>query len=622
MPIRKLSPLLVNQIAAGEAIERPASVVKELVENSLDAGATRIDVQVEDGGRELIRIADDGCGIPLDQIELALEAHATSKIAEAIDLEAIATMGFRGEALASIASVSRLRLSSRTPDSPEGAVIEQAGDQRVGVKPIGMAPGTVIEVRNLFFNTPARRKFMRAASTEVGHINDTLGRLAMAHPDVGFKMTHNDRVTFDYPPGQTPRRRCVDRLGHEIEEGLLEFESDERGVRLWGLAGRPVLARPTAKHQYIYVNDRPVRDRTVMYAVKEAYRGLIEPNLQPMVVLFINVDPTMVDVNVHPTKSEVRFADTNAVRGQVLAVIRQALLATDLTPSIAVGQRGPGGAFNKPAGINPADLFIDTATGEQSTDDETKSRQFVEYFKRMDPKQKGFVYQQVKQDAVEAGIARDEPRNGNGAHDEEDEKLNEGIRASSKPILQVHDSYIVTQDEQGIVIIDQHALHERMMFELLIERVRSSGSLESQRMLTPATFKATDAQIEALDTIGPLLEKIGVDAQPLGPNTIAVHAYPTLLFDRGADPVAFMTDLLDRCTDDNFIPSDEAALHEVLDMMSCKAAIKAGDHLRDDELAELLRRRDQIDRSSNCPHGRPTTIRLTLKDLEKHFKRS
>ncbi|QNN21974.1 DNA mismatch repair endonuclease MutL [Planctomycetales bacterium ZRK34] len=609
MPIAKLSPLLVNQIAAGEVIERPASVVKELVDNALDAGATRIDVQIAEGGRDLVRVADDGAGIGLDEMELALTPHATSKIATADDLAAIQTMGFRGEALASIMSVSRMRLASRARGAEAGGVIEASGDRIGSLAPIGSAVGTVVEVRNLFFNTPARRKFMRGASTEFGHINDMLRRLAMAHPSVGFKLTHQTRVTFDLPPGQTPAQRCMALLGDDVAEAMLEFDSDERGIKLWGMAGLPSLARATAKYQYVYVNGRPVRDRNIMHAIKEAYRGLIEPSAQPMIVLFVTMQPREVDVNVHPTKSEVRFADANAVHGQVLATVRQRLLATDLVPQARLA-----GGFKSSFSASSVDL---TAAGEQPQPQIESTRDFVDYFKRMDPTQKGFIYQQVKQEMAD-------DREDDQADEQRDDEpaLTESIRPSAQSILQVHNSYIVTQDEHGIVIIDQHALHERMMFETLYDRICKHGALESQRLITPVIIDATAGRIATLEQVQPLLAKIGIEAEAMGPNTIGVHAFATLLFDRGVDPVEFIEALLDRAEEQQYSPSDEAALHEVLDMMSCKAAVKAGDSLRPEELGELLARRDQIERASNCPHGRPTTVRLSLRDLEKHFKRS
>ncbi len=625
MPIRKLSQLVVNQIAAGEVIERPASVVKELIENSLDAGATAIDVQLEDGGRELIRVADNGLGIPADDLPLALAAHATSKIEDAADLQAIGTMGFRGEALASMASISRLRLVSRTPDAEAGTVIEAAGDQIGSPEPTGCAPGTVVEVRNLFFNTPARRKFMRGASTEYGHINELIGRVALAQPTIGFKLTHHKRVAMDVEPHTERRRRCAAVLGDDLVEGMMPFESDERGVGLWGLAGQPSIARTTARYQYVYVNGRPVRDRHIMHAIKEAYRGLIEPTRQPVVVLFIEIDPAMVDVNVHPAKSEVRFADANVIHGQVLGSIRQCLLGADLTPAVgwsAAGDQAKGFALESLAGQSPQGDFAFAPApggGHHDRTDRSESsgrgdsvRAFVDYFRRMDPRQKGFVYQQVRQEMNEA----DE------ADGRADEPLTEPVRPAAKPILQVHNSYVVTQDEQGIVIIDQHALHERVMFQRLQERIRRAGRLESQRLLTPVTIRATARQMSMLEELTPLLEQVGVEAAAMGPGTIGIHSFATLLFDRGVEPGAFLTELLEKAEAEDMKMDDESALHEVLDMMSCKAAIKAGEGLGEAELGELLKERERIDRASNCPHGRPTTIRLTLGDLEKHFKRT
>ncbi len=616
MAIRQLSPLLVNQIAAGEVIERPASVVKELVENALDAGAQRIEVRVEDGGRQLIRVADDGCGIAAEELPLALSPHATSKIAEPDDLLGITTMGFRGEALASMASVAQVRLTSRAAGCEAGAVIEAAGQSQSSPQPVGSAPGTVIEVRNLFFNTPARRKFLRGATTEFGHITEIISRLAMAHPSVAFTLDHNDRRTLDLPPTSDRARRCVDVLGNDLAEAMLELESDEAGIGLWGLAGLPSIARTTTRYQHLYVNARPIRDRRIGHAIKEAYRGLIEPARQPVVVLFIAIDPQQVDFNVHPAKSEVRFADANRVYGQVLAAIRQRLLQSDLTPSVALPSGSSGLSFDALSGTEQSQAALDYAEpqsfafdGEPTTQPQSVQR-FVDYFRRMDPAEKGFAYQQVKQAFDEAAEEQAEP------------PLTDPIHSRTRSILQVHDSYIVTQDETGLMIIDQHALHERVMFATLLERMRSHGKLESQRLLTPAVFDVEPGRMDVLDALQPLLEKLGIEAEPMGPGSIAVHGFPTLLFDRRVEPGEFVLALIDKTTDDDVDLDDEAAIHEVLDMMSCKAAVKAGDAMSEQELGELLDTLDRVERSSNCPHGRPTTIRLTLGELEKHFKRT
>ncbi|MEM8737110.1 MAG: DNA mismatch repair endonuclease MutL [Planctomycetota bacterium] len=638
MPIRKLPPLLINQIAAGEVIERPASVVKELIENSLDAGATRIDVAVEDGGLQLLRIADNGHGIPPEELPLALTAHATSKLQTAEQLAAIDTLGFRGEALASIASVSRLKLASRTPGDDAGHALEQAGPDRSPLQPVAMAPGTVLEIRDLFFNTPARRKFMRTAATEFGHIADTVARVAMVHPHVGFTLTHQQRQTLDLPPREDRRQRCVGILGQELEPALLEFdyqaplplgkaepspEADPapQPARVWGLVGEPSIARGSAKFQYLCVNGRPVKDRNLAHALKEAFRGLVAPDKHPVAVVFVELDPALVDVNVHPTKSEVRFRHPSAVHGLVLSQIRQRLLATDLVPQASLASASP---WNKP--LRPAPAANADAPSPPTAD------AFVDYFKSMDPKQKGFVYDEVRREMAAEDLFEDADRPG------PDRVAPAPPSSETKPILQFHNSYVVAPDhtpgrEPGLLIVDQHALHERIMFEELRQRILlDAQNLESQRLLMPAIVDADPKRQALVPDLKPLLTRLGVELEPLGPAALGVHAFPSLLFDRGVDPVAFTAELLDKAEAGDLSATDlrpdadaataEAVLHQVLDMMSCKAAVKAGDRLSDDELAALLTKRDEIERSSSCPHGRPTTVRLSLKDLEKQFHRA
>ena len=510
MPIRKLPPLLVNQIAAGEVIERPASVVKELIENCLDAGASRIDVAVEEGGMKLIRIADDGHGIPLEELPLALTAHATSKLTTAEQLAAIETLGFRGEALASIGSVSRLRLSSRTADDDSGHVIEQAGDDVTPPRPAGMAPGTVIEVRDLFFNTPARRRFMRTAATEFGHIADTISRVAMVHPAVGFSLSHNGRKSLDLPTGDDRRSRCVNLLGSELEPALLEFkhtdlrtpDQDVRPAMIWGLAGEPSIARGSTKFQYLCVNGRPVKDRNLAHAVKEAYRGLIAPDKQPVAVIFVDLDPAAVDVNVHPTKAEVRFRQPSAVHGLVLSQLRQRLLGADLTPDASLR---PSAAWRPPTPMP-------SGPGEGSTSAGSNPNAFVDYFRSMDPKQKGFVYEEVRREMAAEDMFH-EVGDGQASTPEPPRRP----AAEFRDILQFQNSYVVTSDpsgsEPGLLIVDQHALHERIMFEELRQRILVEGkSLESQRLLMPAVVDADAKRQAALEDLAPLLARLGVEA--------------------------------------------------------------------------------------------------------------
>jgi DNA mismatch repair protein MutL len=612
MPIRQLPPLLVNQIAAGEVIERPASIVKELVENSIDAGAGRIAVELEQGGIELVRVVDDGCGIPPGELTLAVTSHATSKIVDAADLDRISTMGFRGEALASIASVSRLSIRSRPASEAGAAIIEAAGDQLIAPRPIAGPIGTAITARNLFFNTPARRKFLRTESTEYNHCLAAVRTLAMSHPAIGFTMAHNGRLVLELPPDQSPRRRVVELLGRELEDQLIEVSCDAArpgAVALWGLAGLPALARNTTRMQHVFLNGRSIRDRSIQHAMKEAYRGLIEPGRHPTIVLFLEMDPGLVDVNVHPAKAEVRFRDQSAVHGAVLRTIRDGLATSDLTPDLVTGSTMEA-ASSSPTSW-PFDATPPAANQPASAPSPTA---FVEHFRRLDPKQRGFVYREV------AAAMDEAPPPMAGDVDRPHEVYIPNSRRA-QDVLQVHNSFLVTQDEDGLLIIDQHALHERVMFEQLKARI-GTDPLQSQRLLMPQVVDVTESEIEALDELAPLLERIGIEAEPIGPTSIAVHAFALFLLERKVEIEPFVRELLDVAQRDGFAPDDEAALHEVLDMMACKAAVKAGDALTDEELSELLRQRGESERTSNCPHGRPTTIRITLRDLYRQFGRS
>lgn len=634
-PIRALSALLVNQIAAGEVIERPASVVKELVENAIDAGATRVRVELEQGGIELVRVSDDGSGIPASELALAITPHATSKIGASADLDRIATMGFRGEALASIASVSRLSIRSRWRGEASATELRVEGDRVFDPQPAAGPAGTVVTVRNLFFNTPARRKFVKTPQTERGRCLDWVRDLAMANPAIGFEVLGDEgRVLLSVEPGQGPRARALALLGAELESELLEVSADEldgaRGLTLWGLAGLPSIARATAKAQHVFLNGRTIRDRTVQHALREAYRGLIEPSRHPTAVLMLEMPPSAVDVNVHPAKLEVRFRDSSMVHQAVFRAVRDALRRADLTPTVG------GRAFGAPRpamGSGLLEPMDPTRPGVR----EVSAAAFVDAFKQEFAKPSGISHQ--------PSGSSDRPSVAFGGQDPDGRSLMaDGLRPPSRqtpepsepsespeptiptprrsdPVLQVHNSYLVTQDEGGVVIIDQHALHERVMFEQLLARV-SAAPLESQRLLTPTVIEASESQLAEIEKLGALLSRIGVEAEPAGPRSLAVHAFPTFLFERKVDPVEFLTELLDRAERDDLPPDEEEAMRDVLDMMACKAAVKAGDKLGVEELGELLRLRDTVERSSNCPHGRPTTLRLTIAQLEKLFGRS
>ncbi|MCA3003729.1 MAG: DNA mismatch repair endonuclease MutL [Planctomycetaceae bacterium] len=666
-PIRVMPPLLANQIAAGEVVERAASVVKELVENSLDAGATRITVELEHGGIELVRISDDGVGIPEAELALALAAHATSKLTSVEDLDRVGTMGFRGEALASITSVSRITIRSRTAQQPAAAEIAAEGDVLQPVRPASGPVGTSVTVRNLFFNTPARRKFLKTPATEQGRCLDVVRELALAHAHVGFKAITDGKVVLDLPPRHDPRQRCLAVLGEELESELLEVHADAIDtanlLTLWGLIGKPSLARATGAAMHLFVNGRAVRDRVMQHAVREAFRGLIEPGRWPTAVLMIDIDPARVDVNVHPAKAEVRFRDSSAVHQALFRSVKKALQLADLTPTLgAPGGTGFGGGPSSvfgargilPAASPPRFGAPPAGLSASSSDSPTQAaaprvisaQAFADYFRAAaaDPGQGRLSFSGIRAAVSDIPLPSTAPTGPLTAPPAAGTPLlpsaaSPPLLADLAPVsgaLQIHNAFLITQDEHGVVIIDQHALHERVMFEKLLARV-SRAALESQPLLTPVIVKADARQIEALDGLRDLFARIGITAEQFSPQAVAIRAFPTFLFERNVEPGGFLSELLEKAAAEqlgvnpavnpNLGPANadqattEEALRDVLDMMACKAAVKAGDRLTDLELAELLAMRESIERASNCPHGRPTSIRLTIRDLERLFGR-
>ena len=634
--IQQLPPQLVNRIAAGEVIERPASVVKELVDNAIDAGATHVTVEIEDGGRELVRVTDDGHGIPAAELPLAFAAHATSKLRDDADLFAIRTMGFRGEALASVGSVAHCRVLSRTPDADTAHDIHNRGGDLTPVQPVAGPAGTTVDVRHLFFNVPARRKFLKAAGTEAGHVADMLLRLALPHPAVAFTLVHNGKTVRDYP-AMSPDARLLTAWPEEFKDRCLTIDTadgrgDGRGdggesaVLLYGLVGLPELALPTAKHQYLYVNRRPVRDKTLQHALKEAYRGLTEPGRHPAAVLLLDLPPADVDVNVHPTKSEVRFRDGGRVYSLVHSAVRTALLGGDLTPRASLTAVP---VLPDPQRVSMQQKLADFFRSPSPVQQTFQAPDTPPLPLPVSPGEgwgEGFA---TKPASWPSNAPTDEPFTPSRAAPTPQPPSSpsphpnplpavpgEGTR---RPAIQLHNSYLVVESDEGMLVIDQHALHERILYEDLLARL-TRGPLESQRMLIPLTLRSNARQIDLLEHIRPLLAKLGIEAEPFGPDAVAVHAFPSFL-DR-LDPATFVAELLEKGEANALDLHAEELLHDVLDMMSCKAAVKAGDPLTPPEIDALLARRELADRASNCPHGRPTTLRLSLADLQKQFKRT
>ena len=578
MPIRQLPAVVVNQIAAGEVVERPASVVKEVLENALDAGASRVEILVEGGGVERIEVIDDGSGIPLDELPLAISAHATSKVSALEDLEHIATMGFRGEALASIGSVSRLELRSRPSSEDAGGLIIVDHGDITPAAPTACPPGTRVLISGLFARVPARRKFLKSAQAETTRIRRVVRDLAAANPEVSFKLASGGRVLLDLPAAEA-RPRIEACLGGDVSARMLEVKADRDGVSVWGLIGRPELARPTAQHQILSLNGRPIVDFRLRHAVREAFRGLIEPGRHPTMAIFLSVSPDRVDVNVHPAKTEVRFRDDRLVYSCIKRAVEATLDAADIVPSVHIPS----------VDIKPSPVLFGGRSSQERPSQASSS----------------YSADEIRTAIASTPSTPTEPVT---------------IVDAARPVIQVHRMFLVTEDAEGILIIDQHALHERVMFERLLDRI-GQANLPSQRLLMPEMVDASAGAIESMESLGPVLSRLGFDVSAAGPGTLAIHAVPSLLSERRVEIGAFVTDLLDRAAELCDMADDETALRDVLDMMACKAAIKAGDDLSERELADLLAMRETIERSSNCPHGRPTTLRLSIEELERRFGR-
>ncbi len=478
--IQPLPDLLVNKIAAGEVIERPASVVKELLENALDAGATRISLTVEDGGKKLIRVTDNGSGIAADQLDLAVMPHATSKISTEEDLFRIHTMGFRGEALASIGSVAHLNIKSCASQAAEGAEINVAGEEIKSRTAAGCPVGTTIEVRDLFFNVPARRKFLRGANTESGHVQEQFARVALPNPQVEFELLNGSRQVKHLPRCEDMRERISAFHGTELAQDLIRIERAERGLRIVGHAAKPAQNRASGKWQYVFLNGRYIRDRYVQHAVKEAYRGLMEHDRFPVVFLSLGIDPEQVDVNVHPTKIEVRWQDSNMIHSQVLSALRETFLQHDLTPALS--------ARRAAAPLTP----------EQRLEERQR---IADFFKQATPGSAGGAPSSFSSSAPTptASVSMaDLAMRFQGGSDAESAPAAPAISAepAPAPVLQLHRTYLVSETEEGMLIIDQHALHERIIYDQLQQRI-ASGTLEAQRLLIPVPSPSRSSWIRS-----------------------------------------------------------------------------------------------------------------------------
>jgi len=649
--IQQLPPSVINKIAAGEVIERPASVVKELMENSVDAGATRVDVTVQDGGMELIRVSDNGCGIHPDQLTLAVASHATSKIRNADDLFQVGTLGFRGEALASISEVSQFVIRSRAvsengSEDTGGFELEvNAGDLQP-IQPCGCPIGTTIEVRNLFCNTPVRRKFMRTTQTEMGHISEAFTRIALPHPNVHFTLRHNQRTLQDLPPVSTWRERILAFCGDEFEAGLIPVESRDVNSRLYGFAVDPHFSRGNTRMQYIFLNGRHIRDRALTHALGEAYRGLLTVGRHPIAYLQFDIEPEAVDVNVHPTKLEVRFRDGGRMYSQLLGALRKQFLATDLTARIRSGGPPPvteavAGAPDPAASEQQRKDLVAWAKGQIQTNQNTDSEGQGSLDLRFDtssPLELTHIGQRSAmtpvtsgelavgaQNAsqVDAGVSVSPLPPSPALSSDETVAGEVGPSLSSAKVrptaLQVHNRYLIVEDEAGMLVIDQHALHERILYEMLRKKVLE-GAMETQRLLVPEPVSLTSAEAAAVLEAKDTLATIGLEVEPFGGDTVLVSGYPAML--SKLRPAELLRQVLEQLMTAGKTPDRRDTVDELLHMMSCKAAVKAGDHLNPEEIDALLQQRDLCQDAHHCPHGRPTSLVFTRDQLDRMFKRT
>ena len=575
-PIRELPDELVSQIAAGEVVERPASVVRELVDNALDAGASQVTVRLSAGGVRQIVVEDDGAGIPREELALALRRHATSKIASLGDLERVGTMGFRGEALAAVASIAELTLASRTPGAAQAVRLDARSGE---TGPVARAVGTTVEVRELFFATPARRKFLKSDATELAHCVESVRRHALARPDVSFAIWHEGRLVTQWRAAATRDARLADVMGAEFMAQSLALQGGAGPLTLTGRVGTPDAARARADHQYVYVNGRYVRDRGVAHGVRSAFDDVLHGARQPVYALFIDIDPERVDVNVHPTKIEVRFRDGREVH----EAVRRAVEAALATPrAVAAGS----GAFSAPS---VAPLFA-----------------------RYDaPTQPGLALQTAatlfaREASPPPYVVTTPPQTTSS-----DWPL-------GRALAQLGGVYILAENAQGLVIIDMHAAHERIIYERM-KRQLGSASLDAQALLIPATFAATLAELATAEEHAATLAALGLDVAPLSSQTLAVRSRPAALAD--ADPVALTRSVLADLAQHDASRVVERTRDELLSTMACHAAVRANRRLTVEEMNALLRDMEATERSDQCNHGRPTWRQVTLAELDTLFMR-
>jgi DNA mismatch repair protein MutL len=587
--LRRLPSNLVNQIAAGEVVERPASAVKELVENAVDAGSRRIAVSLKEGGRTFLSVVDDGVGMTREELALAVERHCTSKL-PADDLSDIRTLGFRGEALPSIASVSRFTITSRPAAADSAWALAIDGGAKGEPKPAAHPAGTRVEVRDLFFATPARLKFLKEPRTESSHVADAMRRLAMAHPEISFRLESEERTLLDLPMAVSLLERLAAIMGREFANNTLEIDANREGFRLTGFAGLPTLNRPTGQHQYLFVNGRPVRDKLLAGAVRGAYQDFLARDRHPMVALFLEAPTELVDVNVHPAKTEVRFRDAGIVRGLIVGALRTALSAAGHRASTTVADAALG-AFRPHTGYSTP---LPMGSGRPPSIPRGLAEAAMQF---MAPLAEPSVRAETPVEAV----------NGNGA------RYPLGVARA-----QLHETYIVAQTDEGVVIVDQHAAHERLLHEKLKHQLEAEG-VKRQALLLPEVVDVGEDGARRLAQRAPELADMGLVLEPFGLGAVVVRETPALLGE--ADVQGLVRDLADELAEMGDHLSLKEKVEEVCGTLACHTSVRAGRRLTVEEMNALLRQMEATPHSGQCNHGRPTYVELKLADIERLFGR-
>jgi DNA mismatch repair protein MutL len=625
--IKLLSPRLANQIAAGEVVERPSSVIKELLENALDAGATRLEIDVEDGGIKLMRVRDNGSGIDKDDLPLALSRHATSKIYELDDLEAVATLGFRGEALASISSVARLALLSSTNDDSAGwQVVAEGRDMETEVSPAPHPRGTTVEVRDLFFNTPARRKFLRTEKTEYTHLEDVVKRLALSRFDVAFNLRHNGRAIYSWRAGDSQleqERRVAQVCGPAFMENAVHLEIERNGLRLWGWVALPTFSRSQADLQHFYVNGRCIRDKLVSHAVRQAYQDVLYHGRHPAFVLYLEVEPSSVDVNVHPTKHEVRFRDNRSVHDFIYSSLHRALANVTPESSLAKNAQGDNSlgengdeflqASAAPQGLAAGEFRGQETLGLRAAPSQSFAGSQPYSFASQNFSRPSGVNEQLKtygdlhQATPSFSSSQFLPESGD-----------ENIPPLGYAIAQLKGIYILAENAQGLIVVDMHAAHERITYERMKESF-ACGGIQTQPLLVPESIAISQKEADCAEQFYDIFKNLGFELQRAGPETLLIRQVPVVL--NRAKVEQLVRDVLSDLIEHGSSERIQHHINEILGTMACHASVRANRKLTIPEMNALLRDMEATERSGQCNHGRPTWLLQSLDDLDKMFMR-